>query len=356
MPSAMKRKSSPGAEKDNEPAKRRFAEDITKNEETAESHTDSQEATAGIAAATTPSDSTDDAAAKARERKERFAALKARNTDSRKANYKETTAETQRSSVDPSLLTALNRKKDTAAHKLLKADTEAAGEDFERKRAWDWTIEESEKWDKRMEKKGKHRDDVAFQDFRQDARKVYKRQLRDMKPDREAYEKDKAALIERAAASGGLEVVETEEGELIAVDRDGRFYSTAESTDFVGNKPPKEAVDKLVGEIQKAEEVRMKKRKDRKGDDDGDVTYINDKNKQVSASAVDAMWCILIRNSSTRNWRGSTTSTLRISGRASNVVLLCELCSMTTNDTQEIDTENVRLLCVLLFLLIVACS
>ena len=217
------------------------------------------------------------------ERKARFAALKARNTDSRKANLAETKTEHTRLTTDTSALAALERKREAAEKKLLRADTEAAGEDFERKRAWDWTVEESEKWDKRMEKKSKHRDDVAFQDWTNEARKHYKRQLRDLKPDREAYEQEKADLIERAAQGGGLEIVETADGELIAVDRDGKFYSTAESTDFVGNKPSKEAVDRLVGDLQKAEDVRRKKRRDRRGgDDEEDVTYINDKNKQFN--------------------------------------------------------------------------
>ncbi|KAK8209023.1 Pre-mRNA-splicing factor SYF2 [Zalaria obscura] len=286
MPTALKRKTSPGAVDVEEPSKRRFAEaapqsDDTTTETAAEPAGEESQEIPTPDATETP-DTTDDAAAKARERAARFAALRARNTDSRKANLKETTAETQRQATDPSLLTSLNRKRDIAQHKLLQADTEAAGEDFERKRAWDWTVEESARWDKRLEKKQKHRDDVAFQDFRQDARKVYKRQLREMKPDREAYEQEKMSLVERAAASGGLEIVETEEGELIAVDRDGTFYSTADSTEFVQNRPSKEAVDRLVGEIRKAEEVRMKKRRDRKGEDEADVTYINDKNKQFN--------------------------------------------------------------------------
>lgn len=162
----------------------------------------------------------------------------------------------------------------------MKADAAAAGEDFERKRAWDWTVEESEKWDKRMEKKAKHREDVAFQDYTQDSRKVYKRQLREMKPDVERYEKDKAEAVQKAALSGNLEILETDDGELVAVDRNGTFYSTADSTDFVENKPDRAAVDRLVTDLRKAEETRLKKRRDRgKGEDDADVTYINEKNK-----------------------------------------------------------------------------
>lgn len=251
----------------------------------------------------------DDAAVKARERLERFKALKARAvstfilalwllgliilydatgklTSKQKTetniNLKETAAESQRLATDPALLSSLSRKHAFASHNLLKADTEAAGDDFERKRAWDWTIEESEKWDKRMGKKQRHREDVAFQDYRQDACKVYKRQMRELNPDLNAYEKEKLAAVERAAASGGLEIVETNDGELVAVDKNGTFYSTADTTDFIENRPDRAAIDRLVSDLRKAEEIRLKKRKERKGDEEPDVTYINEKNKQFN--------------------------------------------------------------------------
>ena len=199
-------------------------------------------------------------------------------------NLKEVAAESQRLATDPSLLTSLSRKHAIATHKLLKADTEADGDDFERRRAWDWTIDESERWDKRMAKKEKHREDVAFQDYRQDARKIYKRQLREMKPDMEGYEKQKLEAVRKAAMSGGLEVVETDDGELAAVDRNGTFYTTADSTDFIENKPDRAAVDRLVADLQKAETTRLRKRRERgKGEEEeGDVTYINEKNKQFN--------------------------------------------------------------------------
>lgn len=195
-------------------------------------------------------------------------------------NFKEAAAESHRLATDPNILSSLSRKQAIASHNLLKADTAAAGEDFERKRAWDWTIEESEKWDKRVAKKERHRDDVAFQDYRQDSRKIYKRQLREMKPDTEGYEKEKAAAVQKAVMSGGIEVLEMEGGELVAVDKTGTFYTTADSVDFIENKPEKAAVDRLVSELKKAEETRMRRRRDRgKGEDDGDITYINDKVK-----------------------------------------------------------------------------
>ena len=254
------------------------------------------EAATPLSSGTTP-----DPVDKNKERQERFKALQARAASlshtnsgrnsanfhgqqkSAKTNLKEAAAESQRLATDPNILSSLSRKQAFASHNLLKADTAAAGEDFERKRAWDWTIDESEKWDKRMEKKEKHREDVAFQDYTQDARKIYKRQLRELQPDLEGYEKEKAAAVQKAALSGGLEIVETDDGELVAVDKNGTFYSTADTTDFIENKPEKAAVDRLVNDLRKAEETRLRKRRDRgKGEDDGDVTFINDKNKQFN--------------------------------------------------------------------------
>ncbi|TGJ86116.1 hypothetical protein E0Z10_g2646 [Xylaria hypoxylon] len=234
---------------------------------------------------TAPSSITEaDAATKAKDRLARFRALQARAKTSSDQNLKEAAKESQRLATDPSTLTALHRRRDIAAHKLLKAETEEGGEDFERKRAWDWTAEESERWDKRVKRKAARQDNNAFQDYRAESHKIYKRQLQNLAPDMERYEKDKMKAIEKAAASGGLEILETEDGELIAVDKDGSFYSTADSTTFHENKPDKAAVDRLVDDLKKAEDVRLRKRKERmaQNGDDGDITYINEQNKQFN--------------------------------------------------------------------------
>lgn len=233
---------------------------------------------------TAPCAAGDASSSKTQDRMARFKALQARAKTSSESNLKEATKESQRLGTDQSQLTSLQRKQDIAAHKLLKAEVEEAGEDFERKRAWDWTIDESEKWDRRKKKRAVHRDNNAFKDQQQESNKVYKRQLRNIAPDMQGYEKQKMAAIEKAAASGGLDIVETEDGELIAVDKDGSFYSTADTTTFAQNKPDKASVDRLVADLRRAEEQRLKKRKERmaKNGDDGDVTYINEKNKQFN--------------------------------------------------------------------------
>ena len=226
------------------------------------------------------------------DRAARFAALKARATASARSNLAEAKNEASRAGVDQNLLSSLARKSAIASHNLLKADTEAEGGSgaFERKRAWDYTIEESEKWDERVERKKQARENNMFQDYSAEAGKNYDRQIRELEKmegkdgkNKEEYERQKEELIERAAQSGGLEIVETETGEMVAVDKDGTFYSSLDNASFVDNKPKRENVDRLVKDLQKAEEVRLKKRRARgQGDEEGDVTYINEKNKQFN--------------------------------------------------------------------------
>ncbi|KAF3915283.1 hypothetical protein AA313_de0201426 [Arthrobotrys entomopaga] len=209
----------------------------------------------------------------AQDRLARFKALQARAKSSVDTNRKEVYAERKRQAVDPREIAALQRRKADAEMKLEKANVIDEGGDFERKRAWDWTVEESEKWDKKLEKKKKKAEDAAFQDYRQNARKVYKRQLQGMDVDLDAYAKERA----KVAKDG--QIYETEDGELVAVDEGGEFYADGTSLAFVDNKPSRANVDKLVKELKKADEVRIKRQK--KGDDD-DITYINDKNKQFN--------------------------------------------------------------------------
>ncbi|KAF3938223.1 hypothetical protein ABW19_dt0204550 [Dactylella cylindrospora] len=209
----------------------------------------------------------------AQDRLARFKALQARAKTSLDQNRKEVFAERKRQNMDPREVAVLQRRRADAEMKLEKANVAEEGGDYERKRAWDWTIEESEKWDKKLEKKKKRAEDAAFQDYRQNARKVYKRQLQNVEPDLEAYEKERAKVAKEG------QIYETETGEMVAIDEGGEFYADGSSLAFVENKPSKAAVDRLVADLKKADEVRIKRQK--KGDDD-DITYINDKNKQFN--------------------------------------------------------------------------
>lgn len=295
MPTTRKRKGSPALEEAAEFSKRRFAEnenapvdeavpDQPATDARPENLADDPPSTETAAPTSAASATPDDRAA-------RFAALRARNLASRKDNLQATKTEAQRAAIDPSQLSSLNRKREIASHKLLQAETEDAGEDFERKRAWDWTVEESERWDRRMAKKERNREGTAFRDYSHAAGQVYKRQVRGMEKGaweerKGEYERERAEEIERAVKSGGLEIVETEEGELVAVDREGGYFSQADIAQFgERSKPDRAAVDRLVADLKKADEIRVKKHKDRRRNDDAgqDVTYINEQNKHFNA-------------------------------------------------------------------------
>jgi len=47
------------------------------------------------------------------------------------------------------------------------------------------------------------------------------------------------------------QVVETENGELVAIDEDRRFYADANSLGITDHKPSKESIDRLVEETKK---------------------------------------------------------------------------------------------------------
>lgn len=88
----------------------------------------------------------------------------------------------------------------------------------------------------------------------------------------EAYK----AAKEEALSKG--QIVE-QDGELVVLDQDGRFYANANSLGVMEHKPSKDAVDRLVAETRKREADKEAKRRKKRAGDDGDVSYINKRNK-----------------------------------------------------------------------------
>jgi pre-mRNA-splicing factor SYF2 len=242
----------------------------------------------------------------------RFKALQSAKETGRKHTEKEVRDAQDRESRMAHLAT-LRTASDKAAYKLLKSEDP----EFERKRNWDYTVEESEKWDKRINKKSRNRDGVAFSDFRGEANKVYKRQIRQMSAvDKDAYAAEKAATLQRQVQAGLLELVESEDGDVFTVDKaTGKINTPAEENYRMDHKPSKEAVDRLVGDLELGEKKRLELRRKRGVEDKdemGDVTYINQK---VCGYSVlwSGLWVMIAKyarriSSSTTNWRDSTTN------------------------------------------------
>jgi len=237
-------------------------------EEDTPAPTETEDAVPATSASPDPSQNSDSATS----RLDRFKALRAKLAESTKANHAAVIAEHKRMKIDPSAITKLERKKAEAELKLAKQDAEDAGDDFERKRAWDWTIEESLAWDRKQAGKQANREESGFSDYTQAAEKMYMKDVKGFKPDLEAYKKAK----EEALAKGQVVL---QNGEMVAVDEDRRFYADANSLGLHEHKPSREALDRLVEETKKREADREAKRRKKRATDDTDISYINKRNK-----------------------------------------------------------------------------
>lgn len=226
-----------------------------------------------------PAPAPTDAKAALAARMARFKALQTAKETGRKHTEREVRDAEDRSQrlAQLSKLGAANEK---ASYKLLKTDDP----DFERKRNWDYTVEESESWDKRQAKKARARDGNAFADYQAEANRVYKRQVKQLgSVDLEEYARAKGERLQAQVQSGLLQLVETDDGDVFTIDKMGRINTPVEEGYSHDHKPSKEAVDRLVNDLDKSEAARMKARAARgMKEDDGDVTYINQKNKQFN--------------------------------------------------------------------------
>lgn len=178
--------------------------------------------------------------------------LRKRKQDGIAQNKHDVYVEFQRSQIDHKLEAQLSRKRAQAAEKLDQLDIDEQGQDYARRRAWDWTIEESERWDQKKSEKRKARQESGFTDYAQSAVKSYEGKMRKFTPNLESYEKSKKLGI-----TGG-DVIQNQA------------------------KPPAAAVDRLVADIAKQNTVRRKEKRERVDEEEIDVTYINERNKRFN--------------------------------------------------------------------------
>jgi pre-mRNA-splicing factor SYF2 len=109
-------------------------------------------------------------------------------------------------------LVRLEKQRKLAETLRVRADAEERGEDVERQKNWEWTIEENEEWEKKLARKARRADFefhgmVSFTGFvcvfmftaslddAHAARRKYKKEVDNLKPDLEAYNKQKEAAM-----------------------------------------------------------------------------------------------------------------------------------------------------------------
>ncbi|KAJ6607026.1 SYF2 splicing factor-domain-containing protein [Mycena sp. CBHHK59/15] len=142
----------------------------------------------------------------------------------------------------------------------------------ERAKNWEWTIEENDYWEKKKARKAR-RADFEFHDDAHAARRRYKKDLDQIKPDLAVYNRQKELAMGLAP------------GTLTA------FNPTASSS-----QPSEDAIDRMVGKINReyvpcaslfapadlrptSIDKKGKFSRKRVNEDEGDITYINEHNR-----------------------------------------------------------------------------
>ncbi|KAH9811099.1 SYF2 splicing factor-domain-containing protein [Melampsora americana] len=168
----------------------------------------------------------------------------------------------------------LERKKAQAIALGQRTEATEAGEDLERKRNWQYSIEDNERWDKKLKQK-KSRGNHEFTDYDDLARRKYKKDVDGLKPDLVNYNK------QRAVADGSSALITTGSSSSTSVvqkQASENLYRDMNSLVYADHRPTEEAIDRVVGKLNLDIDKRSKRSRVRK-EEDGEITYINDKNK-----------------------------------------------------------------------------
>ncbi|KAI1792428.1 SYF2-domain-containing protein [Ganoderma leucocontextum] len=227
-------------------------------------------------------------------RKKKLEELRKRMRSSAQANRASVIEESAKAKVTAREAARLERHRKLAETLRQKADAEDRGEDVERQKNWEYTIEENDQWEKKLARKAR-RADFSFNDDGDAARRKYKKDLDFIKPDLESYNRQKEVALGLAAGtltkngqgsgssaltafdpSGGTLVGPSSLQQQLAAES---LYRDANSLLYADNKPSEDAVDRVISKINKDVDKKSKFSRKRHNEDEGDITYINERNR-----------------------------------------------------------------------------
>ncbi|KAJ3759850.1 SYF2 splicing factor-domain-containing protein [Lentinula raphanica] len=219
------------------------------------------------------------------ERKAKMDQLRKRLAASSRANRQSLIEESTKLKVTARDAARLERQRKLAETLRQKADAEERGEDVDRAKNWEYTIEENDAWEKKLARK-KRRADFEFHDDAHAARRRYKKDLDLIKPDLVAYNKQKEIAMGLAPGTlsnfdpisgpSSLQVSHTSLEQQLAADD---LYRDANTLMYGDNKPSEDAIDRMVSKINKDIDKKSKFSRKRPNEDEGDITYINEHNR-----------------------------------------------------------------------------
>ena len=128
------------------------------------------------------------------------------------------------------------------------------------------------------------------------ARRKYKKDVDHLKPDLEAYNRQKeialglapgtlaqggqgsssSALATFDPSGGAGQLVPSETAQQLAAES---LYRDANSLLYADNKPSEDAIDRVVSKLNQDADKKRKFSRKRANEDEGDITYINERNR-----------------------------------------------------------------------------
>jgi len=215
------------------------------------------------------------------ERKAKLAEIRKKMAASSKANRASLVDEAAKAKVTSRDAARLERQRKLAETLRLKADAEERGEDVERQKNWEYTIEENDEWEKKLARK-KRRADFEFHDDAHAARRRYKKDLDHIKPDLVAYNKQKAIAMGQSPGTlvgfnpGHSEMAVTNQEQRLAAES---LYRDANTLIYGDSNPSEDAIDRVVSKINQDIDKKGKFSRKRLNEEEGDITYINEHNR-----------------------------------------------------------------------------
>ncbi|KAH7904531.1 SYF2 splicing factor-domain-containing protein [Hygrophoropsis aurantiaca] len=264
--------------------------------EAAEEFVEEMTSTGGNKASEEREDSGSNGTLTMEERKAKMEKLRAKMRTSTKANRASLIEESAKTKMTQRDAARLERQRKLAEMLRSKADAEERGEDVEREKNWEWTIEENDAWERKKARKAR-RADFEFHDDAHAARRRYKKDLDLIKPDLEAYNRKKEIAMGLApgalsrsgsgtpsSSNSALAAFDAANGQMMPTSDQQRlaaesFYRDANTLIYADNTPTEEAIDRVVGKINRDIDKKGKFSRKRLNEEEGDITYINERNR-----------------------------------------------------------------------------
>lgn len=183
--------------------------------------------------------------------------LKEQRKQASHANFKEVLEENERSKRPVNWEKKLERDRKKIQEEEERQKIEELGQDYELKKVMNVRADELEKWDRL--KASKKRQDPGFIDFEAATKRQYGRLTKQLKPDLGEYNTLKEEIG----------------GEAFYLKKDDIPKASL-------TKDSKEGIERMVEDVNKQIEVRSKRSRRRKFDDEADVDYINERNMRFN--------------------------------------------------------------------------